>query len=254
MNLRIAWLSANIFGYELLKEALKLRPKINIVAIITLSEKATTVIYDAIKRSKWHEFGIPVYEIEDINNEVNTLKNLCLDMIIMCGWRQVLKREALDIPRNGVVSFHPTLLPEGRGPAPIINTILEGWEKSGVTMYYAGEGVDNGDIIGQGRFEVGEDDYAIDVYNKVVASGEKLVRKYLPLLVTAKAPRTPQNDADAIYFKKRTLKDNEINLATDSVDMVYKKIRAFSKPYRGAYIMLANKKLIIWNAEVSKQK
>ncbi len=250
--MRVAWLSANIFGYELLKEALKLDLNFNIAAIITLSEKATTVMYDAVNRGKWHEFSLPVYEIENINDEVDTLKNLCLDMIIVCGWRQVLKKEVLDIPKNGVISFHPTLLPKGRGSAPIINTILEGWKESGLTMYYAGEGIDNGDIIGQERFEVGEDDYAIDIYNKVVGSGRKLVRKYLPLLVIGKSPRMPQNDADATYFKKRTLKDNEINLATDSIDMAYKKIRAFSKPYMGAYIRLGNRKLIIWNAEVSE--
>lgn len=250
--MRIAWLSANIFGYELLKEALKLELKFDIVAIITLSDKTTTIMYDAISRSKWYEFGIPVYEIENINDEINTLKNLCLDMIIMCGWRQVLKKEVLDIPKNGVISFHPTLLPKGRGPAPIINTILEGWRESGITMYYADESVDGGDIVGQERFDVEESNHAIDIYDKIVISGKDLVRKYLPLLITGKSPRIAQNDAEATYFKKRTLKDNEINLATDSIDMIYKKIRAFSKPYRGAYIRLGSRKLTIWNAEVSE--
>jgi len=249
---RIAWLSSNIFGYELLKESLKLELNFNIVAIITLSERATTVMYDAIKRRKWYEFGIPVYEIENINNEVDMLRNLHLDMIIMCGWRQVLKKEVLGVPKKGIINFHPTLLPKGRGSAPIINTILEGWKESGVTMYFVDEGIDRGDIIGQERFEVEEDNYVIDIYNKVVISGKKLVRKHLPLLVTGKSARIPQNDAEATYFKRRTLKDNEIDLDMDSIDIIYRKIRAFSKPYRGAYIRLGNKKLIIWNGEVSE--
>jgi len=250
--LRIAWLSSNILGYELLKESLKLGLKSNMVAIITLSEKATTVTHDGISRSKWQEFGIPVYKIENINNEAGVLKKLLLDMMIMCGWRQVLKEETLAIPKKGVINFHPTLLPKGRGPAPIINTILEGWKDSGLTMYYVDQGLDSGDIIGQESFEVKENDYAMDIYNKTISSGKDLVRTYLPLLVAGKAPRIPQNSTEATYFKKRTLRDNEINLDVDSIDMIYKKIRAFSKPYKGAYIGVGHKKLTIWNAEVGK--
>jgi methionyl-tRNA formyltransferase len=248
--MRIAWLSANVLGYELLKEALKLGPGLDVVAVITLNEKATTIMYDAIETEKWHEFGVVVYEIKNINEEAELLKGMGLDNMIVCGWRQLLEKEVLDAPQNGIIGFHPSLLPEGRGSAPIINTILEGREKSGVTMYYMDKGIDSGDIIGQEPFIVGKDDYAMDIYNKVISSGKKLVRKYLPLLVEGKAPRIPQKDADATYFRKVTLKDNEINPALDSADMIYKKIRAFSKPYRGAYLRVGGNKLTIWNAEL----
>jgi len=62
--LKIIWLSANKFGYELLKEALKLED-VKIYGIITLSKKAKTVMYDGIKNKKWYDFGIKVFEIED---------------------------------------------------------------------------------------------------------------------------------------------------------------------------------------------
>lgn len=248
--MRLVWLSANILGYKLLKETLKLGLDLDVVAVITLSEKASTIMYDAVERKKWHEFGITVYEIKNINDEAEALKRMGLDNMIVCGWRQILKKEVLDAPRNGVIGFHPSLLPKGRGPAPIINTILEGSEKSGVTMYYMDEGIDSGDIIGQEAFAVIKDDYAMDIYNKVVSSGKKLVRKYLPLLAEEKAPRISQKDADATYFRKITLKDNKIDPTVDSADMIYKKIRAFSKPYRGAYLRIGNNKLIIWNAEL----
>jgi UDP-4-amino-4-deoxy-L-arabinose formyltransferase/UDP-glucuronic acid dehydrogenase (UDP-4-keto-hexauronic acid decarboxylating) len=77
-----------------------------------------------------------------------------------------------------------------------------------------------------------------------------LIKKYLPLLATGKAPRIPQNEEEATYFKKRTLEDNEIRIETDSPDEIYRKIHAFSKPYNGAFIRLGNKKLIIWKAEL----
>ena len=245
----VVWISANKFGYSLLKEALKIN-SIKIKAIITLKENAKTKMYDAINRIKWYEFGIPVYEIEDINKEEKLLKKLSPKLIIVCGWRQIIKEHILEIPKKGVVGFHPSLLPKNRGPAPIINTILEGLHESGVTMFYLGKKVDGGDIIGQKRFLVGENDYAEDVYRKVIRAGRYLISKYLPLLAEGNAPRTPQKEEEATYFSKRSLKDNEIRIGVESPQQIYRKIRAFSKPYLGAYIRLGNKKLIIWRAEL----
>ncbi|HEC92236.1 MAG TPA: hypothetical protein ENI51_04460, partial [Candidatus Atribacteria bacterium] len=231
--MRIVWLSANLFGYELLKEVLKIKGA-EVVAIITLSDKSKTRMYDGIERKKWYDFNIPVYEIENINKEIKLLKSLYPDIIMVCGWRQIINKETLNIPKEGVIGFHPALLPKGRGSAPIINTILEGYKKSGVTMFYLNEKVDAGDIIGQVEFDIGEEDYAMDIYRKIIRGGKRLLRKYLPLLIEGNAPRAPQDEKKATYFKKRTPKDNEINLDKDSPDEISKKIRAFSYPYLGA--------------------
>ena len=52
------------------------------------------------------------------------------------------------------------------------------------------------------------------------------------------------------FFKKVTIKDNEIKLFEDDLEMTYRKIRAFSHPYLGAFIKKENKKLIIWKADI----
>ena len=244
---RLIWLSANRLGHELLKEALKVK-EVKVVAILTLGSGAKTKMYDAIDRKKWHEFNIPVYEIEEMNKEIKLFKSLKPDIVIMCGWRQIIDNEILSIPKN-FIAFHPTLLPEGQGPSPIINSILSGIKKSGLTMFHLNQGLDAGDIIGQESFKIENNDYAIDVYNKVIKAGRVLIKKYLPL---AKLPRIPQDNQKATHFPKRTLKDNKINLK-DSPEEIYRKIRAFSKPYNGAYIKLNNKKLIIWKTELQKE-
>ena len=250
---RAVWLSANLFGYELLGEAIKI-PDFEICAIFTLSDLSATRMYDSIDPMKWSEFGIPVHKIKDINDEQDLIRSYSPEIILMCGWRQVLNKDFLKLAGKGIIGFHPTLLPKGRGPAPIINTILEGLNRSGVTMYYISEGLDDGDIIGQESFPVGPDDSAADIYKKVTLSGQQLIRTYIPLLINGKAPRIPQNCQDATYFPKRTLADNQINPERDSIDFIYRKIRAFSKPYRGAFILKNSKKLIIWNAEVIEEQ
>ena len=247
-KVKIIWLSANLFGYELLKEALKVK-EANIISIITLSKEAKIKMYDGVDERKWHSFGIPVYEIENINEEIKLLKSLSPYIIIMCGWRQIINEEILNLPAGGIIGFHPTLLPKGRGPAPIINSILGGVRKSGVTMFYLDKELDHGNIIGQEEFKIKSDDYAIDIYRKAIKAGRELIKDYLPLLVKDKAPRLSQDEAEAMYFQKRSVKDNEIKL-DGSPEEIYRKIRAFSKPYKGAYIRLKDQKLIIWKAEL----
>lgn len=248
---KFVWLSANVFGYEVLKEVLKIG-KVKISGIITLSPKSKVKMYDGVPKEKWYELGIPVYETEDINKEEKLIKSLNPDFVITAGWRQVISKDILKLPVKGFIGFHPSLLPKGRGPAPIINTILLDLKKSGITIFYLGEGVDNGDIIGQAKFDVKDNDYAGDLYEKTIKGAKELI-KILPLLAGGQAPKISQKEEDASYFPKRTSKDNEININKDSAEDIYRKIRAFSRPYNGAYIKINDKKLIIWEADLENE-
>ncbi|MBD3211227.1 MAG: hypothetical protein GF311_01370 [Candidatus Lokiarchaeota archaeon] len=246
--MNLIWLSANIFGLELLKEVLNLNIKVK--AIITLSEEAETVMYDGINNERWYKTGIDVYEIERINNERQLFINLEPDFVFMVGWRQIIEKSILNLPKKGFIGFHPTLLPKGRGPAPIINSIINGFKETGLTMFYVSDGIDNGDIIGQEIFKILENDYAEDVYNKMIDAGRRLIRVYLPKLIQGKAPRIPQDERKATIFEKRSMHQNRINIKKESIHEIYNKIRALSKPYSGAYIQKNEKKLIIWKAEI----
>lgn len=248
-RIRVVWLSANLFGFEMLREAVSL-PCLDVVGLVTLSEKSSTIMYDGIERVRWYELGVPVYPVERVNDSVDLLRKLAPDLIVEAGWRQIICNEILTIPRLGTVGFHPTLLPHGRGSAPIINTILEGLEESGETLFYLSDKVDCGDIIGQSMFKISSSDYASDVYGKVVEAGRVLVRKYLPLLATGKAQRQVQDEVRSSTFPKRSLKENRIDLATETPLMVLRKVRALGKPYRGAYIQLDGCRLIVWKAEL----
>ena len=176
-----------------------------------------------------------VYYLEALNNLHGLLRD---------------NKDIINIPGKGIIGFHPTLLPYGRGPAPIINTILNGLSESGITMFYITESLDDGDIIAQERFSIKATDHAEDIYNKVIGSGRKLVRKYFPLIIDGKAPGFPQDVSRAGVFKKPSLNDNRIDFQKEPLEKIYKKIKALSMPYKGAYIEKGNKRLIIWRAEL----
>ncbi|MEO0103620.1 MAG: formyltransferase family protein [candidate division WOR-3 bacterium] len=254
--MRIVYLSASICGYEWLKEII-LNKECQVVAIITLNKSAKTKMYDGIENEKWQEFSLPVYEIFDINKEIPLLKTLKGDCLIVGGWRQIIGREVLSLFKKGVIGFHPTLLPKGRGPSPIINSIMAGIRESGLTMFYYTEKLDAGPIIGQKEFIIEDDDYAWDVYKKEIEKGKELIREYLPLIIKDKVKPRLQDERLATYFPKLDKKVfNEINLK-DGLIYNYRKIRALSKygkkelgllSYEGAYFYYNNKKIIVWKA------
>ena len=251
MNTRpnILFLSANKFGFEVFKHA---QQHIDgNFYVMTLSADSSVKMYDSVSTASWKKHCSNVFEISSIRTEsaLDTLRSLDLDVIFLCGWRQILSKEILGIPPYGVISFHPTPLPKGRGPAPIINSILEGWSSSAVTMYFADSGVDSGDIIDQEEFDILEDDCAYDVYQKCIMAGKKLVEKNITAITSGRCSATPQLESEVSYLKKLTLRDNEIDL-NDPPEYNERKIRALSYPYLGAYIVNGEKKIIIDKARL----
>lgn len=257
---KILWLSANITGYEWLKFVISKCFPIDI-EIMTLSPKAKTVMYDPVDIGKWYQFAIPVHEIEQINLEETLIQKIKPDIIIVGGWRQLIGRNIREIPPLGVIGFHPTLLPFGRGPSPIINSIMQGVKKSGLTLFYYTDRLDAGKVIGQEHFSLEEDDYAWDVYRQEIVAGKILLDKYLPEIIQGIAPKSVQDESTATYFSKNDPKTFNLISLGIPVELIYRKIRALSKygkkekgflNYKGAAILSGDKRIIIWKANRQK--
>jgi methionyl-tRNA formyltransferase len=162
------------------------------------------------------------------------------DLLVCGGWSRLFGKALLEACPLGAVNLHPTLLPEGRGRAPIPTTILKGLTRSGVTLYYMTEGCDDGDIIGQEAFSIDPDETATTLYRKCVEAGEKLCRELVPRLLQGDAPRTPQDHSKATRWDKRTPEDSwvEIDELGWDHDLLWRYVRALEWPYPRAYIQL----------------
>ena len=90
--------------------------------------------------------GLPVFQpktlsTQDARAEMESLKP---DVAVVAAYGLILPRWTLDLPTYGVLNVHPSLLPRHRGPAPVANAILEGDEKTGVTVMKVEPKVDSG--------------------------------------------------------------------------------------------------------------
>lgn len=111
-------------------------------------------------------------------------------------------------------------------------------------MYYLNEDIDSGNIIDQYSFRIHRHEYAYSLYKKVVNSGKILLKRNLVKIFENTIKSIPQDSSLATYFPKRSLeKDNKIDLLQNA-DMIYRKIRAFSYPYLGAYVPITSHKVL----------
>jgi methionyl-tRNA formyltransferase len=183
------------------------------------------------------------------NKHIAQIKALQPDYIFVTGWSELLSEELLSIPKNGTIGFHPSILPQDRGRSVIAWQLEEGYQESGVTMFYYNNIPDAGDIIAIEKFKIEETDYVNDILDKCDLAIYSLIHAYFPLLRNDLAPRRIKNLNEGNFRRLRKDIDSEINWNSTSKS-IYNKIRAISKPYPGAFFYNNNEKITVWASEV----
>lgn len=195
------------------------------------------------------DHGIPLYKVRDINDPqtVAQVRELHPDCIFVIGWSQLIGKDLIDMPAEGCIGAHPTLLPKHRGRAPIPWAFIFGLTKTGVTMFYIDQGVDSGDVIDQVEIPILDEDTAATVYGKVLAAHVDLIERNYPLLAKGKAARIPQDHARASYWPKRVPADGIIDWNTRA-SRLYDWVRGLTHPYPGAFTLCETGRIIVWEA------
>lgn len=109
------------------------------------------------------EHGIPVLQPVRIKRpeEVEKLKQYPADIYVVAAFGQILSQEILDIPEFGCLNIHASLLPKYRGASPIQHVIIDGEEKTGITIMQMDAGLDTGDMLYQKEIVISpKDTYA----------------------------------------------------------------------------------------------
>lgn len=197
--------------------------------------------------------GIPVYAPDSINHPVwvNKIKEIAPDIIFSFYYRDLVKKEILDIPKHGCLNMHGSLLPKYRGRVPINWALINGEKETGVTLHYMVEKADAGDIVGQEKIAIDDNDTAKTIHLKARDATTKLLNELLPAVKTGNAPRTPQNDSDATKFGGRKPADGEIDWKKTACE-IRNLVRAVTYPYPGAFSFMGDRKCLIWSVSLAE--
>ena len=173
------------------------------------------------------------------------------DIIFAVGFSQLLNEDWFHIPKLGIIGFHPTSLPKGRGRAPLAWAILE--ERSASAPFFLlEEGADSGPIFIQELIQLSEDDDASSLEKKIIAAIKVSLRKWLPKLKAGIWNPKPQNEKDASWYGRRTRFDGLINW-NESAEKIDLLIKASTRPHPGAFTFHKNSLVTIHRSSIEKK-
>lgn len=254
MKKKIAFTTCVQLGLSCIQEIYRIGGKLDL--LITLkNEKAKSksgrIYLDEIASRE----NTPLLKIDNINDMevIEALKEHEIDWLFVIGWSQIVKKEVLLTPKDGCIGMHPTLLPVGRGRAPIPWPIIKGHTKTGVTMFKLDEGVDTGDIIAQEVIEIDETTTATELYEKVDKLQVDIISKYWDDIINDRIVPKKQDDSKATEWPGRKPEDGEIFNTMTMVE-ADRLVRGVTHPYPGAFYKDGEKIVRIWSAKVNSNE
>jgi methionyl-tRNA formyltransferase len=130
---------------------------------------------------------------------VETLRQTGADLAVVAAYGQILPSSVLQLPKVACLNIHGSILPKYRGAAPIHYAILNGETETGVTIMYMNEKMDEGDVLLIKKTPVSPEENTGEVHDRLAKIGAEGLLEAVKLLEAGKAPRTPQDAAQASY-------------------------------------------------------
>ena len=194
--------------------------------------------------------GIPVLQPVKIKEPeaVAELKKYPADIFVVAAFGQLLTEEILNMPKFGCINIHASLLPAYRGAAPIQRVIINGEEKTGVTIQQMAKGLDTGDMLLKKEISIDPKETGGSLHDKLSAAGAELIVEALSKIEKGEVVPEKQDDALSCYAKKLDKAMGLIDFDQNAVS-IERLIRGLN-PWPSAYTLCKGKTLKIWEADV----
>ena len=186
---------------------------------------------------------------EKISSITQEIKQINPDLIVTCAYGQIIPKDILDIPRLGCINVHASLLPKLRGGAPIHRAIMNGYTKTGITIMYMNEKMDDGDIISQEEIPILDNDTATSLHDKLSILGAKLLIETLPSIINGTNDRIKQNKDEVTFAFTIKREDERIDFSKTKRE-IYNQVRGLNS-WPGAYCLYEGKILKVWESYVT---
>ena len=195
------------------------------------------------------EHSIPVFQPAKMKDgtALEMMKSLSPDIAVVAAYGRILPKELLDVPPLGCVNVHGSLLPKYRGAAPIQWSVINGDKITGVTTMYMAEGMDTGDMILKLETEIGEDETAGELFDRMAALGADSIEKTLELFDNGAVPRTPQSEAEATMAPMLKKEMGELDFGK-SAEEIHNLVRGLC-PWPVAFTYVDGKSVKIYKAD-----
>ncbi len=250
-KLKIIFIGTSEFGAIILEELCKSKHKP--ILVVTVPDKPVSrkqILTPSPVKLMAQKYNIPIEQPERIENCKLKIENLKPGLIVVAAYGEIIPKEILEIPKNGSLNVHPSLLPKYRGPAPIQYAILNGDKETGVTIILVDKKMDHGPILAQRELEIRNPKSEIftptpkfgvgasksqipnfkitysELLIKLAKLGAELLVETIPKWIKGEIKPKPQDESEATYTKILKKEDGMIDWQK-SAEEIERQIRAF---------------------------
>ncbi|MFA6522155.1 MAG: methionyl-tRNA formyltransferase [Patescibacteria group bacterium] len=226
--MRILFFGTPAFSVPFLA-ALHAEPTIEIAGVVTQPDKpvgrSQTLTKSPVKLFA-EENNLQILQFASLKKDevISTLSALHPDVMVVVAFGKIIPDAILSIAPHGTLNVHPSLLPKYRGPSPRQSAILNGDEKSGVSIMLLDKEMDHGPILAQKEFLLDVQETMETLETKILNIGPSLLISTLNAYVNGTLTPVPQNDADAVYCELLTREDGIVNwqMNAETIDRMFR--------------------------------
>ena len=195
--------------------------------------------------------GIPVFQPEKMRTEetFRKLQDCRADAIVVAAYGKIIPKNILELPEYGCINVHASLLPKYRGAAPIQWAVLDGEEKSGVTIMQMNEGLDTGDMLAVREIPLEPKETSESLFTKLSALGAELLVETLDRIEAGTITPVPQpEESPTPYARMITKADGKIDWSRDAAE-IERQIRGMNS-WPCAWSYMGNQMVKFWEGAV----
>lgn len=227
--------------------------KYEVLSVFTKVDKPNTrgkkINYSPVKEYALQN-NLPIHQPENFKNReiIELIKEQNPDLIVVVAYGKILPQEVIDIPKYGVINLHSSLLPKYRGAAPINMALINGDDKSGVSIMYVEEKLDAGAVILQEETEITDEDTFLTLHDRLKTMGAKLLLKAIEKIKNGEVNVKVQDESLATFVKPFRKEDCKINW-NDTSRNIFNHIRGMN-PVPTAFSSVDNKIFKIYSVKI----
>ncbi len=185
------------------------------------------------------QHNIPVQQPERLKIEDLRLKTY--DLAIVAQYGLLIPKSILDIPKYGTINVHTSLLPKYRGASPIQSALINGEEKTGVSIMLMDKGMDSGPILLQKEIYIAPDDTYLDLDKKLADVGLQALMETILGYIEGSLKPIPQDESQVTLCSKLSREDGEVNWQNTAQE-IYNQYRGMT-PWPGVWTTWNDKRL-----------
>lgn len=250
--LKIVFMGTPDFAVPILEGLIK---NYQVVLVVSQPDKKVgrkQILTPTPVKSKALEYGISVFQPVNIKEDYQKIIDVNPDIIITCAYGQIIPKVLLDYPEYGCINVHASLLPKLRGGAPIHKAIIDGYDKTGITIMYMDVRMDSGDIISQEETKILDSDNLEILHDRLSLMGVELLLKTLPSIFNKTNKRVKQNIDEVTFAYNIKREEEHIDFNKTSKE-VFDLIRGLN-PAPAANFILDGEEFKVYNSRIGTSK